>query len=185
MKKSLFAYMLIPFTMLYFSGCAKYYSTSSVETERISIEKEIPVKVKITKSDWSIVVNLSDEKIRQDVLEVIKNNPVFVENNSSSEVLHVDIKHSNEDGSSEMTGAFFTGLTLYLIPSVADSVVDITVSMNNVTSRYTGELVVAQGLGSRAFIDDGKYTTDKPQNLMKNLIKNALDQFTVEYMKQK
>lgn len=185
MSKSLFTYVLIPFTMLYFSGCAKYYSTSSVETEKFTIEKEIPVKVVMKKHDWSIVVKLSADQIKQDIIEAIKDNPIFEENNSSSQVLHVDIKHSNEDGSAEMTGAVLTGLTLFLIPSVADSVVDITVSMDNVTSTYTGELIVAQGLGSRAFIDDDKYTTDKPQNVMKNLIKNALDQFTVEYMKQK
>ena len=54
MKKSFLTFVIIPLSILYFSGCARYYSTSPIETEQFSIEKKIPVKVEITKTDWSI-----------------------------------------------------------------------------------------------------------------------------------
>ena len=107
-----------------------------------------------------------------------------MEDGTSSKVLKIDIKHSNEHGGAEMGNALLTGASLYLIPGVADSDVSIDVSMDGVTSNYQGELVVAQGMGANSMVDKTKYTEDSALNLMKNLIKNAVDKFTLAYLEK-
>ncbi len=182
MTKHIMKLGLISLVIILFSGCAKYYSNSLEEHETFKITKQIPVKVELQQTDWSIVINLSDENVKENVSDVLFDNPIFIEDETSNKVLKIDIKHSNDHGGAEMGNAILTGASLYLIPGVADSVVDINVSMDKVSSDYQGELIVAQGMGASAMIDKAKYTEDSAFNLMKNLIKNAIDKFTLVYL---
>lgn len=185
MKKSFVSLVLIPVSVFLFSGCAKYYATSPVKHEIPAVSKKIPVKVEVTQSDWSIVINESEQAVKKHVSDTVYNSSVFKESNDADHTLKVDIKHSNAHGGAEMLGAMLTGASLYIIPSVADSDVDITISMDEIINTYKGELVVAQGSVSRAMIDANKYTADEPLNLMTNLIDNALNEFTIVYLKNK
>ncbi len=166
-----------------FSGCATYYATSPIKHEIPQIQKKVPIKIKLTQTGSSIVINQKDEKIKQHLSDLMLNSIIFTENNESSQILQIGIQHSNDNSGLELTGAFITGLSLYLIPSVADSNVDITISSNEIKSTYKGELVVAQGMAHNSLIDKNKYTENEPLKVMKDLLKNALDQFTSIYLK--
>lgn len=168
--------------MLLFSGCAKYYATAPVKHEIPVVSKKVPVKVEVTQSGWSMVIHETDAAVEKHVKSVISNSPAFVENNTSSHTLKIDIVHSNPNAGLGFLGATLTGLSLYAIPSVADSEVNITVSSDGINNTYNGELIVAQGSVSRAMIDANKYTADEPNNLLTTLIKNALDEFTIVYL---
>lgn len=168
--------------MLLFSGCAKYYATAPVKHEIPVVSTKVPVKVEVTQSGWSMVIHESDAAVEKHVKSIISNSPVFVENNTSNHTLKIDIMHSNPHAGLGFLGATLTGLSLYAIPSIADSDVNITVSSDEIKNTYNGELVVAQGSVSSAMIDANKYTADKPNNLLTSLIKNALDEFTIVYL---
>jgi hypothetical protein len=185
MKKSILKLTTILFLTISFSGCAKYYSTSLEEEQNFSVKHGTPVKVEMTQTDWSIVVNLPDKDIKKNISDALFDNPVFIEDEKAEKTLKVDITHSNDGGGAEMANAVLTGASLYLIPGVADSEVSIDVSIDDLSTNYKGELIVAQGMGASAMIDKEKYTEDTPLNLMKNLIKNAINKFTITYLKEK
>ncbi len=182
MKKSILGLAPIFLALVFFSGCSKYYATSSQEHQVFRAEKQVPVKVELTQTDWSIVVNLPEKDIKKNVTDVLFDNPIFREDNNSSKILKVDITHTNDHGGAEMANAMLTGASLYLIPGVADSDVNINVSIGEISSNYKGELIVAQGLGANSIVDKTKYTEDTPLNLMKDLIRNAIDTFTLVYL---
>ena len=105
------------------------------------------------------------------------------ENQNSEEILYVNIEHKNDDGVLEMFGAVFTGLSLYLIPTSASSDVIITItSSKGISNIYKGEMIVSQGFVGDILIDSNKYIKDEPQNLLKNSIKNAFDEYNNIYM---
>lgn len=166
------------------SGCATYYSTMPIKYDIASIEKKIPVNVELTQEDWSIVVNPSQETVRKNITDILFDSSVFTEQSNASKTMKVKIVHHNDHGGVEMASAVLTGATLYLVPGVADSDVDITISIDNVSTKYNGELVVAQGMASGALVNKQKYVEDSPMNLMKNLLQNALNQFTEVYLKE-
>lgn len=165
-----------------FSGCAKFYVTSSQNYESPSTEKRISVKVELTQTDWSIIVSMPDKDIKKNATDVLLDSPVFVEDESSNNILKIDIIHSNAHGGAELGNAMLTGASFYMIPGVADSDVNITVSMNGISNSYQGELVMAQGLGADSMVNKTKYTEDSPRNLMKVLIKNAVNKFSIVYL---
>lgn len=185
MKKSFIIWIPVSLAVFFFNGCATYYATAAPEEHSdIRINKQVPVKVELKQTGSSIVVQLPDEDIRKNVSDVLFDNPIFVEDESSSKILKIDIRHSNAGAGAELGNALLTGASLYLIPGVTDSVVDIGVSLDGKSSNYQGELVAVQGLGASSMIDKTKYTEDAPLNLMKDLIKNAIDEFTVVYLKK-
>ena len=164
--------------------CTKYYSSAPVTYNTQSIDKKIPVNVELTQKDWSIVIKLPDATVQKNVTDVLFDNPVFVEETNATKKMKIDILHHNDNGSVEIVGAMLTGASFYVIPSRTDSDVDITISMDDITTKYTGEMGVVGGLVASSLIDEKKYTKDNPMNLMKNLIKNAVGQFTENYLKQ-
>ncbi len=161
-----------------FSGCATIYVTSPIKYETQQVKEKIPIKIHLTQTDSN---NDSNEKMKKHLSNLMLNSTIFTENNESSQVLQVNIKQSNDNLGLELTGVFISGLSLSLIPSVADDNVDITISSNGVKSEYKGELVLALGLVSSLLIDKNKYT--ESENAMKDLLKNALDDFTSIYLK--
>ena len=121
--------------------------------------------------------------VKKYVSDVIANNGIFKENQNSEEILYVNIEHKNDDGVLEMFGAVFTGLSLYLIPTSASSDVIITItSSKGISNIYKGEMIVSQGFVGDILIDSNKYIKDEPQNLLKNSIKNAFDEYNNIYM---
>lgn len=165
------------------SGCATYYSTAPVKYDIQPVEKKIPVNVELTQKDWSIVINPPQETVRKNITDILFDSPVFTEQSNAAKTMKIDILHRNDHGGAELAGAMLTGATLYLVPGVADSDVDITISMDNVSTKYTGELIVAQGMASSSLVDKQKYVQDSPMNLMKNLLQNAVNEFTTVYLK--
>jgi len=184
MKRNITNTIYVLLSLFMFSGCSTYYYTASQGHELPTVKEEIPVKIALTQKDWSIVVKLPDKDIKKNISDVVFDNPVFREDNSSDRILKVDIVHSNDHGGAELSNALLTGASLYLIPGVADSDVSIDISIGDFTTNYKGELIVAQGMGASSMIDKEKYKEDQPLNLMKNLIKNAIDKFTTAYMKK-
>lgn len=178
----IFKYLILFISIILFSGCSKYYATAPVEHPAFPHYKEIPVKVKLKKIDWSIVVDLPEKNLKKDVTDILFDNPVFSEDNNSKNILDITIKHHNDHGGAELGNAFLTGFTLGIIPGVADSDVDINISMNGISSEYKGELVVAQGMAGASLIDKKKYQEDNILNITKNLIRNAMDKFTTVYL---
>ena len=176
--------LLVTMALFIFSGCAKYYSSKNENYKPSIVQNQIPVKVELAQKDWSIVYAAPDQDVKKNVSDILFDSQVFKEDNESSNVMKIDILHRNDHGGAELLNATLTGASLYLIPGVADSEVDINVSMNNVSSFYIGEMIVAQGIGSAAMIDDEKYIEDNPQNLMKNLLRNAINKFTEKYINE-
>lgn len=182
MKKLVIKLLTLISLISLFSGCSKFYATSPQDYKIPNVEKRIPVKVELTQTDWSIIVSLPDKEIKKNATDVLFDNSVFVEDDSSNNIMKIDVVHSNAHGGAELVNAVFTGGSLYLIPGVADSDVNISVSMHGISSDYQGEMVLASGLGAESMVDKAKYVEDSPLNLMKNLIKNAIDKFTVVYL---
>lgn len=182
MKKLVIKLLALISLISLFSGCSKFYATSPQDYKIPNVEKRIPVKVELTQTDWSIIVSLPDKEIKKNATDVLFDNSVFVEDDSSNNIMKIDVVHSNAHGGAELVNAVFTGGSLYLIPGVADSDVNISVSMHGISSDYQGEMVLASGLGAESMVDKAKYVEDSPLNLMKNLIKNAIDKFTVVYL---
>lgn len=178
----IFKYLVLSVSLLFFSGCARYYSTAPETQQNMSINNRIPVKVQLAKIGSSIVVDLPEHVLKKNVDDILYDSPVFFENNTSKNVLEIVIKHHNDHGGAEIANAVLTGASLYLIPGVADSDVDINISMNGISSNYQGELVLSQGIGADAMIDKTKYKEDNVLNVTKNLIKNAMDKFTTVYL---
>lgn len=185
MKNFMIKASILALFMSLFSGCSKYYVTSPQNNQIPNVEKRIPVKVELTQSDWSIIVSLPDKDIKKNATDVLFDSSVFVEDDTSINIMKIDILHNNAYGGAELGNAVLTGASFYLIPGVADSDVNISVSMNGVKSDYQGEMIVAQGLGADSMVDRAKYTEESPLNLMKNLIKNAVDKFTVVYLEKR
>ena len=177
-----FKYIVLVVSIILFSGCSKYYATAPVEHPVFSHNEAIPVKVKLKKIDSSIVVNLPEKTLKKNMTDILFDNPVFSEDNTSINTLNITVKHHNDHGGAEMANAVVTGLSLYLIPGVADSDVDINISMNGVSSNYKGELVVSQGMGADAMIDKTKYKEDNAFNITKDLLRNAMNKFTSIYL---
>lgn len=184
MKVNIVKIVVVFLLTMVFSGCSKFYATAPEKDMTLSVKNKIPVKVKLKQTGSSIVVHSPQSDIKKNVDDIIFDSPIFVEDSASTNVLNIDIVHSNEHGGAEMGNAVLTGASLYLIPGVADSNVDINISMNGVKNSYRGELVIAQGLGASSMIDKDKYIEDHPLNLMKNLLKNAIDEFTLVYLKE-
>ena len=178
------SFLFIGMLMLIFSGCAKYYvSIPTNKYEKNKSKEEIPVKVIVKQIDWSIVVHQAEPVVKKYVSDVIANNGIFKENQNSEEILYVNIEHKNDNGVLEMFGAVFTGLSLYLIPTSASSDVIITItSSKGISNIYKGEMIVSQGFVGDILIDSNKYIKDEPQNLLKNSIKNAFDEYNNIYM---
>jgi hypothetical protein len=184
MLNKIVSFLFIGMVMLIFSGCAQYYvSIPTNNYEKNKSKEVIPVKVIVKQIDWSIVVNQPESVVKIYVSDIIANSEIFKENQNSEEILYVDIEHKNENGFLEMTGAFLTGASLYLIPTSASSDVIITIrSSKGVSNIYKGEMIVSQGFAGNSLIDSNKYIKDKPQSLLKNLIKNAFDEYSNIYM---
>ncbi len=174
MKFQALGFILIGSFTLFFNGCAKYYSSAPTQVSIPTVEKKTPVKIDMTQSDWSIVVKVPDDVVRKNVSDALFDNPVFIEDATSNNIMKINVLHSNGHGGAELAGAAITGASLYLIPSVADSDVDIEVSVGEIKNNYKGELVVSQGMAGDALIDKTKYQSDIPLNLLKNLIKNRM-----------
>lgn len=185
MKKLIIKAFALALFISLFSGCSKYYVTSPQNNQIPNVEKRIPVKVELTQTDWSIIVSLPDKDIKKNATDVLFDSSVFVEDDTSINIMKIDIVHNNAHGGAELGNAVLTGASFYLIPGVADSDVNISVSMNGIKSDYQGEMITAAGLGADSMIDKTKYTEESPWNLMKNLIKNAVDKFAVVYLEKK
>jgi hypothetical protein len=179
MLNKIVIFLFIGMVLLIFSGCAQYYvSIPTNNYEKNKSKEVIPVKVIVKQIDWSIVVNQPESEVKIYVSDIIANSEIFKENQNSEEILYVDIEHKNENGSLEMTGA-----SLYLIPTSASSDVIITIrSSKGVSNIYKGEMIVSQGFAGNSLIDSNKYIKEEPQSLLKNLIKNAFDEYSNIYM---
>jgi hypothetical protein len=182
MKKILII-SLIFITSIIFSGCSKYYSTVSHVDLPVITKKQVPVKIKLTQEDWSIVVKLSDEVVKRQTILKINDNPLFVYDENATNTLIVHIKHSNENGAGDMMGAVLTGASFYIIPSTAKSDVTILISLNGLETIYKGEIGVAQGLAKSSMIDKEKYEVSSPAEVLMKLTNYALDEFTIAYLK--
>ncbi len=184
MINKIFTFLFIGMVMLIFSGCSKYYvSIPANNYEKNKLKEKIDVKVIVKQIDWSIVVHQPERVVKKYVSDVIANSGIFEENQNSEEILYVNIEHKNDNGVLEMFGAVFTGLSLYLIPTSASSDVIITItSSKGVSNIYKGEMIVSSGFVGDSLIDSNKYIKDKPQNLLKNSIKNAFDEYSNIYM---
>lgn len=183
--KTTFLTTLFLATLFLFTGCTKYYYTSHIKHEIPVENKKIPVKIEVTQSNGSIIVNSPINAINIFATEAVLNNPIFTVKSSSTQVIKIDIQHSNNHPGAELIGAMITGASLYIVPSKADSDVKIIVSTDGITNEYNGELVITQGLASSSFIDNKKYTEGEPEDILRNLIMNAVDEFTLVYLKNK
>jgi hypothetical protein len=182
MKKTLLVLLTVLLNIFVFTGCARYYATApTADISRLNVNNTIPVKVDLKQDGSSIVYSLPDETLKEQVKSILFRHKVFSENENSDDIMNISIKHHNEDGGLELLNAVLVGLSLYVIPGVADSYVDITISLNNVSNTTVGELVVSQGSIASEMVDKEIYIEEDGQNLMKNLIQNALDEFSIKY----
>jgi hypothetical protein len=177
-----YKYLILIVSIILFSGCSKYYATAPNAHQEFSTNEAVPVKVKLKQHDWSLVVHLPEKTLNQNMTDILFDNPIFFEDDTAKNTLNITIKHHNDHGGAEMANAVLTGSSLFLIPGIADSDVDINISMNGISSNYKGELVVAQGLGAASMIDKNKYKEDNAFNITKDLMRNAMDKFTKIYL---
>ena len=169
---------------LAFSGCSTYYSTTSKTKTPEVTQEEIHVRVQTTQEDWSIVCKLPDEAVDFYAKAIVDKNPLFVNDENSTNILQIDIFHSNDNGVLELVGAAVTGASLYIIPSGATTDVTIKISLNEFKTKYEGELGFAGGMAQSLLVDKSKYTVGSSRSILNQLIINALDEFTIAYLKQ-
>lgn len=174
--------MIASLFIILLSGCSTYYATASKTKLPEITQEQIHVKVQTTQKDWSIVAKLPDETVDIYTKIIVDRNPLFFRDENATNILHVDIIHSNDNGVLEMLGAVITGISYSVIPNEATSNVLIKISLNGVETEYRGELGVAQGMARSALIDKSKYTVGDSQFILNGLIINALDEFTIAYL---
>lgn len=180
-KLVLFIFVTLAIT---FSGCSTYYATASKQKIPEITQKRIPVKVEVTQKDWSIVSKVPDETVKIYANVMVDRNLLFLRDENARDTLHIDIVHSNDNGALEMSGAIITGASFFIIPGRATSDVTITITLNEFSTEYKGEIGVAQGIAKSALIDKEKYTVSNADNVLNVLIANALNQFATAYLKQ-
>lgn len=171
---------LLIFLTFQFTGCIsnKYYYTKDKVQENIYIEEKIAVKIDVKQSGQSYT-NIGLQSLRDDIKDLIHENKLFVDNSNSNKILMIHVENISENSSITLSGAAFTGLTLGSIPNIIDRVVIVNIQLDDQKSTYKGEIIHTQGTG---FAGDN-YTEDYSINLVKNLVKNALNEFTVKYYK--
>ena len=169
---------LLIFLASSFTGCSKskFYYTKAKAQENIHIKKQIPVKLNVQQSGSSYN-GIGLQTLTDDIKDIVFDNKLFTEELSSNKTLNINVKNIGESSIPAVSGAVLTGLTLGLTPNVIDRVIIINIQLDGVESTYKGEIIHTQGTGSV----DEEYTEDYSINLVKNLVKNALDEFTVKY----
>ncbi|MDO9206749.1 MAG: hypothetical protein Q7T91_00725 [Sulfuricurvum sp.] len=172
---------LLSLLMFQFTGCAnksKFYYTKAKVQEKIYIEKQIAVKIDVNQSGSSYT-GVGLQTLTDDIKDLVFDNKLFIEESNSSKTLKINVKNVSVSGSAGKGGAVATGLTLGIVPYIADQVIIVNIQLDDFESVYEGEAVHTMGSG---FAGE-KYTEDYNFNLVKNLVKNALDEFTVKYYK--
>ncbi len=188
MRKSLFVSVSIVCCCFVLSGCVGRYSTSSPRVEQFDTVLKLLVRSEIVVAGSGAVVHTSNKHIGKSVLELLDENPVFEYSSSSDRVLKIKIQHANDDAIFEQIFVNLLRVSYYLLPFnlgsiITDSDVKITITLDDISSTYKGELVTAYGLIGMVMVSSNdEYATDRSKNVLKNLIKNALDKFTVEYL---
>lgn len=178
--KIIFNISLFTFLLLLFSGCgaSKYYYTKGKIHENIHVEKQIAVKIDVIQSGASYT-GIGIQTLTDDIKDLLAENKLFIQNANANKILKIHVENLNENATLAYSGAVLTGLTLGFSPNIIDRVIVVNIQLDGIESSYQGEIIHTQGTGSA-----GKnYTQDYSINLVKNLVKNALDEFSLKYYK--
>lgn len=178
MKKIIKLFTIL-FLMLSFVGCTKYnhYYTREITQENVSLEKKIPVNILVTtnRDDWG---GIGKQRIEDDIKDLLAKSSLFTEDSTSEATLKIDIQHIYENNSAGLASAAFTGLTLGIIPSIIDRDSIITIQLKDIKHEYLGTRMTSTARPSM-----NKYSEGYSSDILKNLVKNALNEFNVKYFR--
>jgi hypothetical protein len=169
---------LVAVVLFIFTGCS--HRVSQLEKPiNITNFSSIPVNFEVIRTGRPhIIVDVNEQ-----VKKTLSNYPYLNYDISSEKVLKITFDERQENMGGAMFGALLTGFSLYLIPSKATTDVDITITLGDISTKYTGQMVFSQGIFGDAIVSSEykKYSDENKENMIGDLLHNAFDKFVQEY----
>ena len=146
--------------------------------KNIVFENKIPVKLIITtnQDNWN---NSGFSMLKDDIIDILNNNNVFIEDPTSKIILKIDVVHIYESTVPSIGSAVVAGATLGILPSIINRDTIINIQLNSMKLKYRGTRIMSTVAPNMNEFKEG-YSNE----LLEHLVENALNQFILKHSEQ-